>query len=186
MFAVHAVPGPLQKVGEAQEPPLQTPEQQTPPLVALQAAAVSRQVLPGPPSVPPSSGVPPSSKTVLGPPQLHAAKVYPITSATENANSDFLIVFLRLSNDETASVSQVGSCESHSVEWRARPTRRSRRSRRGCETMHVECQVSSVRDGVQRCEGTSNCASRLRAASSPTLGNCSQTRQECPRLRAPG
>lgn len=77
MLAAQAAPGPLQKVGEAQEPPLQTPEQQTPPLVVLQAAAVSRQVLPGPPSLPPS--VPPSSPRLSsaggGPPQLHAPNV---------------------------------------------------------------------------------------------------------------
>ena len=101
MFTLHAVPGPLQKVGAAQALPLQTPEQQTPPLVVEQAVPVVRQVLPGPPSLSPPSGTPPSSLLVgLGPPQLHAANVYPITSATENTNSDFLILLLRLCNQE--------------------------------------------------------------------------------------
>jgi hypothetical protein len=102
VFTLHAVPGPLQKVGDAQVLPLQTPEQQTPPLLVAQALPVIRQVLPGPPSLfPPSSfppsGIPPSSLLTggFGPPQLQAANVYPITSATENANSDFLILLLR-------------------------------------------------------------------------------------------
>jgi hypothetical protein len=50
VFTPHAVPGALQKVGVAQALPLQTPEQQTPPLVVEQAVPVVRQVLPGPPS----------------------------------------------------------------------------------------------------------------------------------------
>src|SRR5262249_12099756 len=66
------------------------------PLVVEQAVPVVRQVLPGPPSLSPPSGIPPSSLTGgLGPPQLHAANVYPITKATENTSSDFLILLLR-------------------------------------------------------------------------------------------
>jgi len=106
VLAVHAVVGPLQKVGEAHEPPLQTPEQQTPPVVVLQAAAVSRQVLPGPPSLPPST--PPSSGRLSsaggGPPQLQAPNVYPITRAAKNTRSGFLILLLHrplLSNQTT-------------------------------------------------------------------------------------
>jgi len=78
VLAVHAAVGPAQKVGEAHKPPLQTPEQQTPPLVVLQAAAVSRQVLPGPPSLLPPSTPPSSprlSRAGWGPPQLHAPNV---------------------------------------------------------------------------------------------------------------
>ena len=101
MFTLHAVPGPLQKVGAAQALPLQTPEQQTPPLVVEQAVPVVRQVLPGPPSLSPPSGIPPSSLLVgFGPPQLHAANVYPITKATENTSSDFLILLLRFVQQE--------------------------------------------------------------------------------------
>jgi hypothetical protein len=130
VLAVHAAAGPLQKVGEAHEPPLQTPEQQTPPLVVLQAAAVSRQVLPGPPSLPPSmppsSGVTRLSRAGWGPPQLHAPNVYPMNRATKNTKTGFLILLLRSRNDEIAP----------------------------------------------------DCASGSRQANAPTLGHCSQTRQE--------
>ncbi len=110
MLAVHAAVGPAQKVGEAHKPPLQTPEQQTPPLVVLQAAAVSRQVLPGPPSLPPS--VPPSSPRLSraggGPPQLHAPNVYPITRATKNTRSGFLILLLPLGERRNSARLLVG------------------------------------------------------------------------------
>jgi hypothetical protein len=54
VLTVHALEGPLQNTAELQALPLQTPEQHTPPLVALQAVPSDRHKLPGPPSLPAS------------------------------------------------------------------------------------------------------------------------------------
>jgi len=100
--AVQALEGPLQKVGVLHTLPLQTPEQHTPPLVVLQAVPSDKHRLPGPPSLPasvprpPSSPGPPSSLVVLFPPQLHAEKVYPTTSAAKKARVDFFIRALQI------------------------------------------------------------------------------------------
>jgi len=83
VFAVQLAEGPWQKVGVEQVPLLQTPEQQTPPVVVLQLVPSVRQVLPGPPSLftPPSSGPPSFVFTGWELPQLHPAKVYPTVKA---------------------------------------------------------------------------------------------------------
>ena len=50
VFTAQLAEGPLQKVGTEQIALVQTPEQQTPPLLALQLIPSVRQLLPGPPS----------------------------------------------------------------------------------------------------------------------------------------
>jgi hypothetical protein len=88
VFTAQLLAGPVQKVGVEQLPLLHTPEQHTPPLLALQLLPEVRQRLPGPPSLLtlPASSLPECVTFPEEGLQLQPTKVHPAASAAKKTS----------------------------------------------------------------------------------------------------